>query len=120
MLHVAVLGSGRGTNFQSILSAIQRGKVPNVRIRVVISNNSNAGILEIARTNGIPAVYLSERLFPSEAKFVDALLDRLQQHEVNFVVLAGYMKQLHPRVITAFRNRIINVHPALLPKYGGK
>lgn len=114
------MGSGRGSNFQYILNAIRQGSVPNVRVRVVISNNSNAGILEIARANAIPSVHLSQRLFPDEDAFVDALLETFRQHDVNFVVLAGYMKQLHPRVIAAYRNRIINIHPALLPKFGGK
>jgi formyltetrahydrofolate-dependent phosphoribosylglycinamide formyltransferase len=120
MLQVAVLGSGRGSNFQAILDAIQRGTVPNVRVRVVISNNSSAGILEIARAHTIPAVHMSQRQFPDESTFVDTLLGTFRQHEVNFIVLAGYMKRLHPRIIAAFRNRIINIHPALLPKYGGE
>ena len=119
MLHVAVLGSGRGSNFLAILNAVQRGAVPDVRLRVVISNNSNAGILEIARANKIPAVHLSQKLFPGESEFVDALLVELRRHEVDFIVLAGYMKRLHRRVIAEYRNRIINIHPALLPKYGG-
>jgi phosphoribosylglycinamide formyltransferase-1 len=120
MLKVAVLGSGRGSNFQSILNAIQRGFVLNVRVHVVISNNSDAGILRIAGANAIPAVHLSQRLFPDDEAFVGALLETLRQYDVNFVVLAGYMKHLHPRVIAAYRNRIINIHPALLPKFGGK
>lgn len=120
MLQVAVLGSGRGSNFQAILDAIRHGDVLNVRVRVVISNNSSARILEIARANAIPAVHLSQQVFPDEERFVDALLEAFRQHDVNFIVLAGYMKKLHPRVIDAFRNRIINIHPALLPKYGGK
>ena len=120
MLQVGVLGSGRGSNFQAILDAIKRGAVPNVWVRVVISNNSNAGILEIARANAIPAIHMSQRQFPDEPAFVDALLKTFRQHDVNFIELAGYMKQLHTRVIAAFRNRIINIHPALLPKYGGK
>ncbi len=120
MLQIAVLGSGRGSNFQAILDAIREKVVVNVRVRVVISNNSNAGILDIARAHAIPAVHLSQRSFPDEKGFVDALLATLKEFEVNFVVLAGYMKQLHPRVIAEFRNRIINIHPALLPKYGGK
>ena len=120
MLQIAVLGSGRGSNFQAILDAMRAGVVENVRVRVVLSNNSTAGILDIARGNGIPAVHLSQRSFPDETDFVDALLGTLKQHEVNFLVLAGYMKQLHPRVIAAYRHRIINIHPALLPKYGGK
>ena len=120
MLQIAVLGSGRGSNFQAILDAIRERVVVNVRVRIVISNNSNAGILGIARANAIPALHLSQRSFEDERTFVDALLDALKAHEVNFLVLAGYMKQLHPRVIAAFRHRIINIHPALLPKYGGK
>jgi formyltetrahydrofolate-dependent phosphoribosylglycinamide formyltransferase len=120
MLQVAVLGSGRGSNFQSILNAIQRGFVLNVRVHVVISNNSDAGILRIAGANAIPAVHLSQRLFPDDEAFVGALLETFRQYDVNFVVLAGYMKHLHPRVIAAYRNRIINIHPALLPKFGGK
>jgi phosphoribosylglycinamide formyltransferase-1 len=120
MLQVAVLGSGKGSNFQSILDAIRHNIVRNVRVTVVISNNSNAGILEIARANAIPAVHLSQRLFPDEGGFVDALLGTFRQHAVNFVILAGYMKRLHPRVIASYRHRIINIHPALLPRFGGK
>ncbi len=120
MLHVAVLGSGRGSNFQAILNAVQRGAVPNIRVRVVISNNSNAGILDLAKTNNIPAVHLSQGLFEKESQFVDALLNVLREHDVNFIVLAGYMKHLHRRVIAEYRNRVINIHPALLPKYGGQ
>jgi phosphoribosylglycinamide formyltransferase-1 len=119
MLNIAVLGSGRGSNFQTILAAIQQGRIPNARIAVVISNNSGAGILEIARNNSLPAVHLSHRQFPTEDEFVDALLSLLRVHGVNFIVLAGYMKRIHPRVIEAYRRRIINIHPALLPRHGG-
>jgi phosphoribosylglycinamide formyltransferase-1 len=120
MLHVAVLGSGRGSNFQALLNAIARGTVTHVRIVVVISNNSDAGILETARSKGIPAVHLSRRMFPGDDEFVRAMLGVLRDHQTNFVVLAGYMKRLDPRVIGAYKDRIINIHPALLPKYGGK
>jgi phosphoribosylglycinamide formyltransferase 1 len=119
MLNIAVLGSGRGSNFQSILAAIQQGRIPNARIAVVVSNNSGAGILEIARDNSLPAVHLSHRQFPTEDEFVDALLSLLKVHGVNFIVLAGYMKRIHRRVIEAYRRRIINIHPALLPRHGG-
>lgn len=120
MLHVAILGSGKGSNFQAILNAIQRGEVTNVQIKVVISNNPDAGILKIARANEIPAVHLSQRLYTSETEFLDAMLGTLRQYATDFIVLAGYMKQLHPRVVGAYRNRVINIHPALLPKHGGK
>jgi phosphoribosylglycinamide formyltransferase 1 len=119
MLNIAVLGSGRGSNFQAILTAIQQSRIPGARIAVVISNNSGAGILEIARNNSLQAVHLSHRQFPTEDEFVDALLSLLSAHRVNFIVLAGYMKRIHPRVIQAYRHRIINIHPALLPRHGG-
>jgi phosphoribosylglycinamide formyltransferase-1 len=119
MLNIAVLGSGRGSNFQAILTAIQQGRIPGANIAVVISNNSGAGILEIARNNSLPAVHLSQRQFPTEDEFVDALLSLLSTHGVNFIVLAGYMKRVHPRIVHAYRRRIINIHPALLPRHGG-
>ncbi len=119
MLNIAVLGSGRGSNFQAILGAIQQGRIPGGKICLVISNNSGAGILEIARNNSLPAVHLSQRQFPTEDEFVDALLSLLSAHGVNFIALAGYMKRIHPRVVDAYRRRIINIHPALLPRHGG-
>ena len=120
MLRIAALGSGRGSNFKSVLNAIQERKIPAARICLVISNNSSAGILEIARASSLPAIHLSQKQYPSEELFVDAMLTLLREHDVNFIILAGYMKRVHPRVVEAYRNRILNIHPALLPKYGGK
>ena len=120
MLNIAVFGSGRGSNFQAILDAIQQKRIPAARIRLVVSNNSGAGILEIARMNAVPALHVSQKHFAGEQEFADTLLKQLRDHEVNFIALAGYMKQLHPRVIAAYRNRIINIHPALLPRFGGQ
>ncbi len=120
MLRIAVLGSGRGSNFDAILKAIRQGEIPSARIGLVISNNSNAGILEIARAHSLPALHLSQRQFASEDEYVDSLLAVLGQHDVNCIVLAGYMKRLPARIVAAFRGRILNIHPALLPKYGGQ
>ncbi|HET6271391.1 MAG TPA: phosphoribosylglycinamide formyltransferase [Bacteroidota bacterium] len=120
MLQLAVLGSGRGSNFQAILSAIQRGELTGVSVKLVISNNSAAGILEIARTQGIPSLHISQKQFATEGAFVDAMLDVLRAHSVNFIVLAGYMKRLHPRLVASYKNRVINIHPALLPEFGGE
>jgi len=119
-LNIAVFGSGRGSNFQAILRAMETGKLSGARIVLVVSNNPGAGILEIARNHGIPALPLSEKQFPGEEQFVSNLLHALSEHDVNFIVLAGYMKRLHPRLIQAYRNAIVNIHPALLPKFGGK
>jgi phosphoribosylglycinamide formyltransferase-1 len=120
MLRIAALGSGRGSNFKAILNAIQERKIPAARICLVISNNSSAGILEIARANSLPAIHFSQKQYPSEELFVDALLTLLREHDVNLIILAGYMKRIHPRVINAYKDRILNIHPALLPKFGGK
>lgn len=76
--------------------------------------------METARANAIPAEHASEKNFASEAEFIEHLLTILHNHGVNFIVLAGYMKKLHPRIVETFRNRIINIHPALLPQFGGK
>lgn len=120
MLNVAVFGSGRGSNFRAILNAIDAGRLPGVRIALVLSNNSGAGILEVARSAGLPAVHLSEKQFQGERAFVDALGTTLHRHGADFIALAGYMKRVPPEIVGVFRNRIINIHPALLPKFGGK
>ena len=120
MLNIAVFGSGRGSNFQAILTAIQQGIISEASVCLVLSNNSGAGLLEIARANGIPAVHMSRKNFLGEEEYVDALLDILHRHGTNFIALAGYMKQVPSRVISTYRDRILNIHPALLPRFGGK
>jgi len=119
MLNVAVLGSGRGSNFQAILSALQAGTLPGVRICLVLSNNSTAGILEIARANDIPALHLSQRQFADESAFAAAMLEAFRCAGVDFLVLAGYMKRVPALIVQTFPRRIINIHPALLPHFGG-
>jgi phosphoribosylglycinamide formyltransferase-1 len=101
------------------MRAFDEGGIPDARVCLVVSNNSGAGILEIARAHDLPAVHLSHKQFVDEQQFVQALLSLLRRHGINLVVLAGYMKRLHPTVISAYQNRIINIHPALLPKFGG-
>ena len=119
MLNVAVFGSGRGSNFKAVLDAIADGSIPLARISLVISNNATAGILDIARSGSIPALHISQKQFETEETFVAALLETLRSHGTDLVVLAGYMKRLPPPVVHAYRNRIINIHPALLPRFGG-
>jgi phosphoribosylglycinamide formyltransferase-1 len=120
MLNIAVFGSGRGSNFEAILHALVEGRISGARICLVLSNNSGAGILEHARSHSLPAVHLSQKQFESEEQFADALLDRLHACGADLIVLAGYMKRVPPRIVAAYRHRIINIHPALLPKYGGR
>ncbi len=117
-MKIAVFASGRGSNLQAILDAIQHNAL-RAHVCVTVSNNSSAGALAIARTNKIPAIHLSERQFPSEDALVTRLFRLLDDHKADFIALAGFMKKLHPAIIQRFRHRIANVHPALLPAFGG-
>lgn len=117
-MNIAVFASGRGSNFQAILNAIQNHLL-SARLCVVISNNSSAGALEIARSNNIPTFHLSSSQFPSEEVFVERLFKVLDDHKADFIALAGYMKKLPPAFVRRFKDRIANVHPALLPAFGG-
>lgn len=119
-LHIAVFASGRGSNFQALLQAIEEKRIPNAHIVLVVSNNSDAGALAVARKHNIPAVHLSQKQFASEKEFNRALLQTLDSQGANFIALAGYMKRLDAAVIRRYRNRIVNIHPALLPSFGGK
>ena len=119
-LNIAVFASGRGSNFRAILDAIRSGTIPGAAVVLAVSNNPSSGALAIARENNIPALHISEKQFPAEEHFTKALLDALAAHEVNFVALAGYMKMLPGPLVRRFRNRIVNIHPALLPAHGGK
>jgi len=118
-LNIAVFASGKGSNFQAILEGIQSGTIRNTKIVVVISNDANAGALAIARANNIPAIHQSRNDFPSDTAFNDAVVSTLAQYHANFIVLAGYIKLVDESIVRAFRNRIVNIHPALLPKFGG-
>ena len=119
MLNIAVFASARGSNFRAILIAINDGRIPNTRIVLVVSNNSNAGALQTAQEHNIPPVHLSRSQFGDDVEFNNALLETLENHGANFIVLAGYMKKLDPIIIRRYRNRIVNIHPALLPQFGG-
>lgn len=117
-MNIAVFTSGRGSNFQAILNALQRGQLP-ARVTLLVSNKSNADALGLARAHGIPAVHLSPLHFPSEDAYVGRLLALLREHSVDLIALAGYLKRIPLSVVERYRNRIVNIHPALLPKYGG-
>jgi phosphoribosylglycinamide formyltransferase-1 len=118
-LTIAVFASGKGSNFQAILQAIESGTITNAKIAVVISNNSDAGALAVAQAHGIAALHVSRKQFENDRAFNQALINVLETHRVNFIVLAGYMKKIDASVIERFRNRIVNIHPALLPAFGG-
>ena len=120
MLKLAVLVSGGGTNLQSIIDSIADGRITNAEIKVVISNNKNAYALERAAKAGIPAKALSSKNFPDREAFNDALLQALIDSEADLVVLAGCLVVIPPKIVEHFKNRIINIHPSLIPSFCGK
>lgn len=117
-MNIGVFASGRGSNFQAILDAIHQ-RVLTARVSLLMSNKSDAGALEIARAHHIPAVHLSQKQFPDEASFAAAMVRLLKEHSVQIIALAGYLKKIPVSVVREYRNRILNIHPALLPSFGG-
>ena len=119
MLKIAVLVSGGGTNLQAIIDAIDAGTVTNAAIDVVISNNANAYALERAKKHGIEAMCLSPKSYETREQFNDALTQAIVDRQIDLVVLAGYLVIIPPQLIAAYKNRIINIHPSLIPSFCG-
>ncbi|MEK6605432.1 MAG: phosphoribosylglycinamide formyltransferase [Nitrospirota bacterium] len=117
-LRLAVLASGRGSNFQAIIDAITEGRLHAV-LAVVISNKAEAQALERARKHGAPAVFLDPKATPGREAYDAVILEHLRQHDVGLVALAGYMKIVTRVLIDAYANRIMNIHPSLLPSFPG-
>ena len=120
MLKLAVLVSGGGTNLQSIIDSIADGRITNAEIKVVISNNKNAYALKRAAKAEIPAKALSPKDYTDREAFNDALLQALIDSEADLVVLAGCLVVIPPKIVEHFKNRIINIHPSLIPSFCGK
>jgi phosphoribosylglycinamide formyltransferase-1 len=116
---LAIFLSGNGSNFASILNAINTNQL-DAEVVVVISNNSEAGGLRIASECGILSVVIERSLFASGEEFGATMLGILKDKQTDLIVLAGYMRKIPPLVIKNFPKRIVNIHPALLPKFGGK
>ena len=119
MLRIAVLVSGGGTNLQAIIDAIAVGKITDTEIVAVISNNKNAYALERAKQAGIKDIVVSPKDFETREVFNENLLKTLQEVNPDLIVLAGYLVVIPESVIDAFENRIINIHPSLIPAFCG-
>ena len=119
MLKVGVLVSGGGTNLQAILDAIDAGKVKNAKVSFVFSNNANAYALERAKNAGIEAMALSPSSFETREEFNQAMLRALKERNLDLIVLAGFLVKIPPEMVEAFRGRIINIHPSLIPSFCG-
>ncbi|MGE5557622.1 MAG: phosphoribosylglycinamide formyltransferase [Bacillota bacterium] len=118
-LHLGFLASHGGSNMQAIINACKHGRLDAIPC-AAISNNRDSFALERARDERIPSYHLSSRTHPEPEKLDEEILSVLRKHGVDTVILAGYMKRLGPRTLGAYQGRVLNIHPALLPKYGGK
>lgn len=114
MHHIAVFASGAGSNARKIMEYFQHSEV--ARVSLLVSNNKDAGALGIAESFGVPTHLISRKSFYES----EGLLQVLQQHHIDFIALAGFMWLIPPYLVQAFPQRMLNIHPALLPKYGGK
>jgi len=117
-MNIAVLASGKGTNLQAIIDALRNGRV-KAAIAVVLSDNKEAYALKRAKEAGIEGIFVDPKAFDSKEDFDRELIKHLKRHEVGLVALAGYMRILSPCFIREYKNRIMNIHPALLPSFKG-
>jgi len=118
-LRCAVFASGGGSNFQALIDRKKSGDL-HVDFVLMVGNNSTAAAFEKAKKNGIPSVHLAPSHFESPSDYTDKLMRLLQEYRVELIILAGYMKMLPQEVVHQYHNRIINIHPGLLPAFGGK
>ena len=119
MLNVVVMVSGGGTNLQAIIDAVDNGTITNTRLSGVISNNKNAYALERARARGIPAQCVSPKDYEDRAQFNRKLLEAVDAYEPDLVVLAGFLVVIPPEMTAKYKNRMINIHPSLIPSFCG-
>lgn len=119
MITFGILASHRGSNTRAVVRACQDGRL-DARVGLIISNNARSGVLDIARDAGIEARRIGGPKFADDAVRDGAILTALQQADVQVLLLLGYMKLLGPKTVAAYRGRILNTHPALLPKFGGQ
>lgn len=118
-LNLGFLASHGGSNMQAIIDACKNGIIDAVPC-VVISNNSESGAIHRAKTEGIPYYHISIKTHPEPEQLDEAIVDALTKHNVDLIILAGYMKKLGSKVLKAYEGKILNIHPALLPKFGGE
>ena len=119
MLKIVVCVSGGGTNLQAILDAMGDGKITNTQMLAVISNNAGAKALERAKAHGIPGIYLSPKMFSDREAFNKAFTEKMCDLKPDLVVLAGFLVKIPEEMVARFSNRIINIHPSLIPSFCG-
>lgn len=120
MLNIAVLVSGGGTNLQALIDAQGRGELPNGKLALVLASKPGVYALERAAKAGIPSDVLVRRDFPTQDAYDEALIGRLEAARIDLIVLAGFLTIISEKVVSRFENRIINVHPSLIPSFCGE
>ena len=120
-MNICVFASGTGSNFRAILNAINKKKLLS-KVSLLITNNSGCGAVAIAKRNKIAYLHISGKIYPghSNKEISQKYLEALEKHKIDFIVLSGYMKMIDPAILKKYKNKIINIHPALLPSFGGK
>lgn len=119
MKRLGFLASGRGSNMLAIIRACESGRLPASPV-LVISNNPDARALQLGSEHGLEALHMSRRTHGDAAALDQAMTAAMQAHQVDLVILAGYMKKIGPQLLSAYAHRILNIHPSLLPKHGGR
>jgi phosphoribosylglycinamide formyltransferase-1 len=117
-MNIAVFASGRGTNFAAIIRAVKKGKI-KANLSLLICDNPKAGAIARARRAGIKIALVKREDFSSKGDFENKIIEYLQQEKIDLIVLAGFMRILSPELVTQYKNKIINIHPALLPSFKG-
>ncbi|MCH8928215.1 MAG: phosphoribosylglycinamide formyltransferase [Candidatus Marinimicrobia bacterium] len=118
-MNIAIFASGSGSNAEAIMKAQKEGRL-SAKIGLVVTNKAKAGVIQRAAAYNAPYVVLNNKDFANEEEYVDSLIYALDEKNIDFVVLAGYLQLIPARLVEKFRNRITNIHPALLPSFGGK
>ncbi len=118
-MNIAVLASGNGTNFQAIIESIKKGEIENGIIKVLISNNKKAYALERAKKEGIEAIYINRKEYKSREEYDKKIVELLKERDIDLIILAGYMMWISKYFVDSFENKILNIHPSLLPAFKG-
>jgi len=118
-MRIAIFASGGGSNAEAIIRAANEGRL-SLEVGLVVSNNADAGVLQRAKALEVNYITIDQRNFDSEESYMSSLFSVLDENGIDFIALAGYLKLVQPKLINKYKNKITNIHPALLPSFGGK